>query len=106
MVFRRPKHRRKEPSSIMSVQERRSGAHGRAGGADMMNVAVLLQRALAYQRSGNLAEAERLCMAILAAQSDHFDALHLSGLMAAQRGRFEAAHKLLSWALEINPKSA
>jgi len=65
-----------------------------------------MRRAVAVFQGGNLAEAERICKAILGAQPDHFDALHLFGVVEAQRGRFEEADRLLSRALRLNPRSA
>ncbi|MBA3505319.1 MAG: tetratricopeptide repeat protein [Betaproteobacteria bacterium] len=65
-----------------------------------------MRRAVAVFQGGNLAEAERICKAILGAQPDHFDALHLFGVVEAQRGHFAEADHLLSRALKLNPKSA
>lgn len=68
--------------------------------------ADVMRRAVADFQAGNLAEAERLCRIVLAVRPDHFDALHLSGTIAARRQRFEDADRLLSRALAINCESA
>lgn len=53
--------------------------------------AALLQRALASHQQGRLAEADALYREILAQDPEHFDALHLSGVIAYQQGRYDAA---------------
>ncbi|HEX4525045.1 MAG TPA: tetratricopeptide repeat protein [Casimicrobiaceae bacterium] len=68
--------------------------------------ADVMRRAVADFQAGNLAEAERLCRIVLGARPDHFDALHLSGTIAARRQRFEEADRLLSQALALNKESA
>ncbi len=59
----------------------------------------------AYQR-GAWQETERLCRAVLAAKPDHFDALHLLGIVAAQSGQPQEAADLLARAASANPRSA
>jgi tetratricopeptide (TPR) repeat protein len=53
--------------------------------------AALLQRALAVHQQGRLTEADALYREILAQDPEHFDALHLSGVIAYQQGRYDAA---------------
>ena len=65
-----------------------------------------MRRAVAAFQAGNLAEAERLCAIVLAARPGNFDALHLSGTIAARRQRLEDADRLLGQALVVNPGSA
>jgi protein O-GlcNAc transferase len=76
-----------------------------SAGAFTSDESAAFQRALASHRAGNVADAERLCEGLLAARSDHFDALHLLGVIATQRRRYEQAHRLLSRALAIDPRS-
>jgi tetratricopeptide (TPR) repeat protein len=59
----------------------------------------------AYQ-SGNWAEAQRLCQQILADDPDHFDALNISGIIAAQSKQPEEAIDRLSRAAKVNPNHA
>ena len=65
-----------------------------------------MRRAVADFQAGKLDEAERLCRIVLGARPDYFDALHLSGTIAARRQRFEEADRLLSQALAVNQESA
>ena len=46
-----------------------------------------LQRAIAFQQRGNLVAAEQLYRAILDAEPDQFDALHLLGVIRLQQRR-------------------
>ena len=64
-----------------------------------------MRHAAAFFQSGNLVEAERLCTVVLRTEPNSFDALHLLGIVAARRGRFDEADRLLSRALTINQKS-
>ena len=64
-----------------------------------------IQRAMAFHRSGYLAEAERCYRAILKAKPNQFDALHHLGLLEAQQGRSEEALRLIGQALKIHPRS-
>jgi protein O-GlcNAc transferase len=65
-----------------------------------------LQRAAQSHRAGKLDEAERIYRDVLAGKSDHFDALHALGVIAAQRRDFSHAHELLQRALAIDPRVA
>ena len=57
-------------------------------------------------RQGRLAEAERIYRAVLQRQPDHFDALHLLGLIAAQSGHPQAAVGLIGRAIAVDPSIA
>jgi tetratricopeptide (TPR) repeat protein len=70
------------------------------------DVAGLLQRATAHHRRGELTEAEALYRQALDAQPDHFDALHLCGVLMQQRGRPAEALKLIGNALAVNATAA
>ena len=59
----------------------------------------------AYER-GDWAEAERVCRAVLGAKADHFDALHLLGVIAAQTQRTREGVELLGRAVAAYPNSA
>jgi tetratricopeptide (TPR) repeat protein len=63
------------------------------------DAAALIQRASAHHKAGELAEAERLYRQILKTQPDHFDALHLCGVLMQQRGEPAEALKLIGAAL-------
>jgi tetratricopeptide (TPR) repeat protein len=68
--------------------------------------AKLLNEALALHRQGRLDEAERRYERVLKARRDHFDALHLLGLLNHQRGKTGEAYRLIAAALKVEPRSA
>ena len=70
------------------------------------SVAADIARATELHRNGRLAEAEPLYRAVLQAVPDHFDALHLLGVLEGQNARFGAALALLERAVAIQPGSA
>jgi tetratricopeptide (TPR) repeat protein len=65
-----------------------------------------LAEALMLHRQGRLDEAERLYNRVLKVQRDHFDALHLLGMLQHQRGKAKEAHRLVAAALKVDPHSA
>ncbi len=65
-----------------------------------------MQEAKAAYERGEWDKAERLCRLVLNAAADHFDALHLCGLIAARKGNPREAANLLSKAVSINPNHA
>ncbi len=65
-----------------------------------------LQEAVALHRQGRLDEAERAYRSVLRMQRDHFDALHLLGMLNHQRGRHADALRLIDSALKASPRSA
>src|SRR6267142_1145781 len=74
-----------------------------AGSAE---VASLLAQAVAFHQAGLLAEAERLYRRILQVRRRHFDALHLLGVIYAQRGDNAEAVRQFDTAVKIVPGSA
>jgi predicted O-linked N-acetylglucosamine transferase (SPINDLY family) len=70
------------------------------------SIAVLMQQAAALYGGGAWADAERSCSAILATRPDHFGALSLLGIIAAQSGRSLQAAELLGRAATANPGDA
>jgi hypothetical protein len=62
--------------------------------------------ALALHRQGRFNEAEKLYTRVLKAQRDHFDALHLLGVLNQQRGKAGEAYRLIGAALKVDPRSA
>jgi protein O-GlcNAc transferase len=65
----------------------------------------VLDQAIRCHQGGQLAEARRLYKAALRLQSNNFDALHLLGVLEAQRGRYDKALPLIRDALRANPGS-
>lgn len=66
----------------------------------------LLATALAHHQAGRLDEADRLYRQVRVAQPNNFDAVHLSGTVAYQKGNYKDALELLAHAQRLNPKSA
>src|SRR5215470_8223561 len=61
--------------------------------------------ALTLHERGMLAEAEKVYAAILQASPDHFDALHLLGVLRQQQGDSAEAERLIGAALKLVPRS-
>src|SRR5215470_17167373 len=68
-------------------------------------VAEATRCAAAFHQRGMLAEAEKFYAAILKARPDHFNALHLLGVLRRQQGNSPEALKLIAAALKMNPCS-
>jgi tetratricopeptide (TPR) repeat protein len=75
----------------MNRKQRRAGARlgqqGRAAGSPAAPIAGWFGAALAHQRGGRAAHAERVCREILSVDPGHAQTLHLLGLIEHQRGR-------------------
>jgi tetratricopeptide (TPR) repeat protein len=71
-----------------------------------LDLGQIIGEALALHQQGRLDEAETLYGRVLKAQRDHFDALHLLGVLKVQRGRPDEAHRLITAALKVDPRSA
>jgi len=64
-----------------------------------------IERALLLHRQGRLGRAERIYNAVLAADPQHFAALHLSAILKHQQGRSAEALRLVCAALNAQPGS-
>jgi len=71
-----------------------------------LEVAELIQRGVALHQQGHLAQADVIYQQVLAKQANHFDALHLSGVIALQNKNPALAVKLICRAIEINANDA
>jgi tetratricopeptide (TPR) repeat protein len=71
--------------------ERRPGMAGSPAGGPPAPLAASFASALAYQRAGRAADAERICRHILGVAPGHAPALHLLGVLEHQRGRSDDA---------------
>jgi tetratricopeptide (TPR) repeat protein len=60
----------------------------------------------ALHQQGKLADAERIYREVLQRQPNHFDALHLLGVIALQTQRTEQGVELIRTAIELNPNVA
>jgi protein O-GlcNAc transferase len=64
------------------------------------------RRAVQAYQAGNLAVVEEACRAVLTEAPNHFDALHLWGVVRSGLGDDDEAIKLIQRAVRINPTSA
>ena len=75
-----------------------------------MNSAAVLQdifaMAISRHQAGDLSAARSGYTQVLQAQPNHFDALHLSGVIAQQQGDAEQSVRLIDRALQIGPATA
>jgi protein O-GlcNAc transferase len=71
-----------------------------------MNMQQAIQQAAAAYSRGDWREAERLCRLMLEAKADHFDALTLSGVIAAQSQRTQEAVAFFGRAAAADPDNA
>jgi protein O-GlcNAc transferase len=65
----------------------------------------ILARAVAAHQAGNIAQAEFLYKMVLQADKKQFDALHMLGLIEAQRGDFAAGLTRIKDALRVRPNA-
>lgn len=75
-------------------------------GAQTLDIASAIRSASEHHQAGRLADAERLCVAVLEARPDHPDALHLLGVLSMQSGRHPAAVELIGRAVAQRPRDA
>ncbi|MEY4966322.1 MAG: hypothetical protein RL274_1905 [Pseudomonadota bacterium] len=68
-----------------------------------MNPQSVLSQAIAFHQTGNLADAERLYLQLMAAAPREAAAPHLLGVVRAQQGRNSEALELIGKALKIRP---
>jgi protein O-GlcNAc transferase len=71
-----------------------------------MTLEQSLVAAMQHQQAGRLDEAERLYRQILARHPDSANALHLLGVLCAQRGQNEEGAKLIRQAISHRPQTA
>jgi len=62
--------------------------------------------ALEHHQSGSLRDAEEIYRQVLSVEPNHFDALHLLGVLLHQSGQHDDAIQLIQKALAINPYNA
>ncbi|MDE5443833.1 tetratricopeptide repeat protein [Bradyrhizobium sp. CSA207] len=86
----------------MSQQSRNKGASAPSS----LHPSAILDHAIAAHRSGNLSDAERAYTTILKGSRTHPVALHMLGLLHAQRGKFADAEPLLKKAARADPGNA
>jgi len=72
---------------------------------ELSKVAALFAEGLALHQAGRLGDAETIYNQILAMHPDHFDSLHLLGVIFYQRGNHAEAVRKIDFALKRNPNS-
>jgi tetratricopeptide (TPR) repeat protein len=70
---------------------------------ELSKVVSLFAEGLALHQAGRLGDAEEIYNQILAIQPDHFDSLHLLGVIFSQRGNHAEAVRQIDFALKTNP---
>ena len=68
------------------------------------SIAELLKRAVRHHQAGQLTEAEDYYRHVLAIDQNHFDSLHLLGVVAQQSGRSDLAAHLIGRAIALNER--
>ena len=69
------------------------------------DVAKLLKRGMGLHQQGRLAEADMIYQQVLAKRPRNFDALYLSGLIAAQTKNLALAVQFFGKAIDVNPNN-
>ena len=88
----------------MNRQQRRAAA--RTSGLNAIDIPALLNRAAEQHRAGAFGAAEALYRQVLAAEPAQYDALHLLGVIAHERGRHKAGIELIGKAIALKPDVA
>jgi 2-polyprenyl-3-methyl-5-hydroxy-6-metoxy-1,4-benzoquinol methylase len=70
----------------------------------LAGIAELLRRAVRHHQAGQLTEAEDYYRQVLAIDQNHFDSLHLLGVVAHQSGRSDLALRLIGRAIALNER--
>src|SRR5262245_54345954 len=86
-----------ELRSLLDVQKRR---------AILLDLTAAFKQALAFHRAGRFADAENLYRQILETHPNHFDSLHLLGVVYGQLDKHAEAVRQIDAALRINPNDA
>src|SRR5580700_8728087 len=79
-----------------------SSTNDRPGGGGTEDPKPLIMEAIARHQQGQIDEAAAIYERVLAQRPHNFDALHLLGVVALQRGRFVEAQRLINRALDFN----
>jgi len=100
-----------KPKKISGPMSGRKACASPAGAGSLRQsrselITAVVSEAVKLHQAGRLLEAEALYNQVLAAQADHFDCLHLLGVIAHQRGHFAAAVARIDLALKQNPNHA
>ena len=75
------------------------------GISESVDLAPMLAQAVEFHQAGDLESAQAIYSKVLAECPDHFDALHLLGVLRHQQGNHDDARALITSALAVNPHS-
>ena len=75
----------------------------RRGSAPDGFIIATFNQAMAAHRAGDLGRAELLYRLVLANDSGQFDAMHMLGVVAGQRGDFQEGVRILTGAVKVKP---
>lgn len=75
-------------------------------GQAFATISQQMKQAFALFNQGRMQEAHAICVKVLAANSQHFDALQLMGTIASTMGNFPAAVQLFTLSLQVNPSDS
>ncbi len=67
-----------------------------------IDVRDLLQQGLSFHQQGDLSQAQNIYLQVLKLQPQHFDALHLLGVIAAQQNDHQQAENMMAQALNLD----
>ena len=79
---------------------------GQANPAAQVSIPDAIRHAIAHHQAGQHADAERVYRAVLEVAPDHFDALHLLGVLCAQTGHPGEGAAPLARAVRAQPQAA
>jgi tetratricopeptide (TPR) repeat protein len=92
-------------SGQFRVQQPSAHPQWQIGAPAAPSIPQRFQQALALHQQGELVEAERVYREVLQAAPNHFDALHLLGVLALQTLRTESGIELIGKAIALNQNS-
>src|SRR5712671_1605749 len=94
------------PGSVPNIPEPKPASDVLAATFPPQTLKSQLDQAIALHQQGHLARAQAAYENILKAQPEHFDALHLLGVIAIQTNQHRLAVDLIGQAIAINPNDA
>jgi 2-polyprenyl-3-methyl-5-hydroxy-6-metoxy-1,4-benzoquinol methylase len=94
---------RKQRRMAAKLGERTVSPGASLGG--LVGITELLRQGVQHHQAGRLGEAEECYRKILAADENHFDGLHLLGVLAQQVGRSDLAEPLIGKAIALHDRT-
>src|SRR5271168_2480050 len=88
------------------LRHRRREHKKKIAAPELFKVTSLFAEGLALHQAGRLADAEKIYYQIIEMQPDHFDSLHLLGVIFYQRESHAEAVRQIDFALTRNPNNS